>query len=73
MMYLFPDIEFAFLFFCKGDGAGFMGGPVRVMAGYDHLIYGSKVVTSGGKDGILPGDRRLNPNLEGFSSIKARL
>ncbi|KAF2645784.1 hypothetical protein P280DRAFT_513670 [Massarina eburnea CBS 473.64] len=42
------------------DGANFMDGPVKVMAGYDHLIYGSKIETSRGKDSILPADRRLN-------------
>jgi hypothetical protein len=42
-----------------GDGANFMGGHVGVMAGYEHLIYGSKIENSGGADGILPGDRRL--------------
>ncbi|KAF2683278.1 hypothetical protein K458DRAFT_305375 [Lentithecium fluviatile CBS 122367] len=42
-----------------GDGANFMAGPVQVMAGYDHLIYGSKIETSGGEDGILPSDERL--------------
>jgi hypothetical protein len=41
------------------DGPKFMSGPVGVMAGYEHLIYGSKIETSGGTDGILPGDRRL--------------
>ncbi|KAF1965767.1 hypothetical protein BU23DRAFT_488520 [Bimuria novae-zelandiae CBS 107.79] len=41
------------------DGANFMKGPVRVILGWDHLIYGSASVESGGRDGILPGDGRL--------------
>lgn len=38
-----------------------MAGPIHVMAGYDNLIFGSKIETSGGEDGILPTDRRLKP------------
>jgi hypothetical protein len=41
------------------DGPNFMTGPIHVMAGYDNLIYGSKIETSGGSDGILPNDSRL--------------
>ncbi|KAJ4300903.1 hypothetical protein N0V90_002991 [Kalmusia sp. IMI 367209] len=41
------------------DGANFMEGPIQVMVGYDHLIYGSKNVESGGTDGILPSDKRF--------------
>lgn len=41
------------------DGKNFMGGPVKFMAGYDQLIYGSGIETSGGTDGILPDDKRL--------------
>ncbi|OAG11158.1 uncharacterized protein CC84DRAFT_1132697 [Paraphaeosphaeria sporulosa] len=33
---------------------------LQVMAGYDTLIYGSGIRTSGGTDGILPGDPRFN-------------
>lgn len=51
-----------------GDGANFMDGTLKVMMGYDNLIYGSKMATSGGNDGILPNDSRLTPALE-----KARL
>ncbi|KAL1602632.1 hypothetical protein SLS60_006049 [Paraconiothyrium brasiliense] len=36
------------------------GIKLQVMAGYDTLIYGSKIETSGGTDGILPGDPRFN-------------
>ncbi|KAF2034570.1 hypothetical protein EK21DRAFT_56094 [Setomelanomma holmii] len=42
-----------------GDGPNFMDGTLKVMVGYDNLIYGSKIETSGGTDGILPGDRLL--------------
>jgi hypothetical protein len=42
-----------------GDGANFMDGSLKVMMGYDNLIYGRKVATSGGSDGILPDDSRL--------------
>lgn len=41
-----------------------MNGPIQVMAGYDHLIYGSRIETSGGKDGILPSDKRLVPAMK---------
>jgi hypothetical protein len=47
------------LFLSEGDGAEFMAGPIYVMAGYDNLIYGAKIETSGGSDGILPTDSRL--------------
>ncbi|KAL5391114.1 hypothetical protein PMIN06_008535 [Paraphaeosphaeria minitans] len=42
----------------------FVDGAVklRVMAGYDTLIYGSGIKTSGGTDGVLPGDPRFNNN-----------
>ncbi|OAL49156.1 hypothetical protein IQ07DRAFT_72041 [Pyrenochaeta sp. DS3sAY3a] len=46
------------------DGANFMDGTLKVMMGYDNLIYGSKMATSGGNDGILPNDSRLTPALE---------
>lgn len=46
------------------DGANFMDGTLKVMMGYDNLIYGSKIATSGGNDGILPSDPRLTPALE---------
>jgi hypothetical protein len=36
-----------------------MSGPIQFMAGYEHLIYGGKIETSGGTDGILPSDQRL--------------
>jgi len=32
------------------------------MVGYDNLIFGRQVPTSGGSDGILAGDKRLNPH-----------
>jgi hypothetical protein len=44
-----------------GDGANFMDGTLKVMMGYDNLIYGRKIAASGGNDGILPDDRRLTP------------
>ncbi|KAJ4370419.1 hypothetical protein N0V83_004937 [Neocucurbitaria cava] len=46
------------------DGANFMDGTLKVMMGYDNLILGSKIETSGGRDGILPGDDRLTPALK---------
>ncbi|KAF2444498.1 hypothetical protein P171DRAFT_485947 [Karstenula rhodostoma CBS 690.94] len=44
------------------DQAYFTDGRMKynVMAGYDTLIYGSGIQTSGGTDGILPGDSRFN-------------
>lgn len=42
-----------------GDGANFMDGKLRVMLGYDNLIFGSNVDSCGGSDGILPSDQRL--------------
>ncbi|KAF2255207.1 hypothetical protein BU26DRAFT_152240 [Trematosphaeria pertusa] len=51
------------------DGGNFMDGPIQVMAGYDHLIYGSRIETSGGRDGILPGDERLKSALKGDSKL----
>jgi hypothetical protein len=36
-----------------------MDGTLKVMVGYDNLIYGSRIETSGGSDGILPTDRLL--------------
>ncbi|KAF2187567.1 hypothetical protein K469DRAFT_661529 [Zopfia rhizophila CBS 207.26] len=45
----------------KLDGENFMAGPVQVMTGYDTLVYGSRIETSGGKDGIVPDDNRLKP------------
>lgn len=47
-----------------GDGTNFMDGTLKVMMGYDNLIYGSKMATSGGIDGILPDDPRLTPALD---------
>jgi hypothetical protein len=41
-----------------------MDGSLKVMMGYENLIYGSGIATSGGKDGILPGDSRLTAGLE---------
>jgi hypothetical protein len=38
-----------------------MDGSLKVMMGYDHLVYGSKFENSNGSDGILPGDSRLTP------------
>lgn len=35
------------------------GGIPKIMIGHDNLIYGSKIETSGGSDGILPTDSRL--------------
>jgi len=32
------------------------------MVGYDNLIFGSQIEMSGGSDGILAGDKRLNPH-----------
>jgi hypothetical protein len=43
------------------DGPNFMSGPIHVMLGYDNLITGAKIETSGGSDGILPDDKRLTP------------
>ncbi|KAF2650237.1 hypothetical protein K491DRAFT_609215 [Lophiostoma macrostomum CBS 122681] len=43
------------------DGPNFMAGPIHMMLGYDNLITGAKIETSGGADGILPGDKRLTP------------
>lgn len=34
--------------------------PLQIMVGYDNLIFGSGIKTSGGKHGILPDDPRLN-------------
>jgi hypothetical protein len=31
----------------------------HVMAGYDNLVYGTFLETSGGRDGIMPSDSRL--------------
>jgi hypothetical protein len=36
-----------------------MNGEIKVMAGYDNLIFGN--ATLGGTDGILPNDKRLKP------------
>ena len=41
-----------------------MDGTLKVMIGYDNLIYGSKIETSGGRDGILPDDSNLTPALK---------
>ena len=42
------------------DGSNFMQeGSLQIMVGYDNLIYGAKIETSGGADGILPNDNRL--------------
>ena len=32
------------------------------MVGYDNLIFGGQIESSGGSDGILSGDKRLNPH-----------
>ncbi|KAF1845894.1 uncharacterized protein K460DRAFT_116931 [Cucurbitaria berberidis CBS 394.84] len=45
----------------KDDGPKFMDGTLKVMLGYDNLIFGSKIEASGGSDGILPTDHRLSP------------
>lgn len=34
-------------------------GPLHLMAGYDNLIFGSEIATSGAGHGILPDDNRL--------------
>lgn len=36
-----------------------MDGSLKVMMGYENLIYGSGISTSGGSDGILPEDGRV--------------
>ncbi|KAF9730029.1 hypothetical protein PMIN04_012799 [Paraphaeosphaeria minitans] len=36
---------------------------MHVMVGYDNLIYGSHITTSGGCDGILPSDPRIEERL----------
>ncbi|KAF2265560.1 hypothetical protein CC78DRAFT_598644 [Lojkania enalia] len=41
------------------DGKNFMQEPLRVMLGQDNIVYGSKIDTSGGTDGIMPHDSRL--------------
>lgn len=46
---------------CTDDGPNFMNGEIKVMAGYDNLIFGNATL-GGGKDGILPNDRRLKPD-----------
>ncbi|KAL5394538.1 hypothetical protein PMIN03_013058 [Paraphaeosphaeria minitans] len=38
---------------------------MRVMVGYDNLIYGSNIATSEGCDGILPSDPRIARNGSG--------
>ncbi|PSN70681.1 hypothetical protein BS50DRAFT_673459 [Corynespora cassiicola Philippines] len=37
----------------------FIAEPPKIMAAYENLIMGSGIKTSGGKDGILPGDKRF--------------
>lgn len=44
---------------CLGDGKNFMQGSIKVMMGYDNLIFGRRIETIGGDDGILPCDNRL--------------
>lgn len=39
--------------------------PLQVMAGYDNLIFGGAVKTSGGVNGILPLDERLRGQKQG--------
>lgn len=34
---------------------------MKVMMGYDNLIYGSKIANIGGNNGVLPNDSRLTP------------
>ncbi|KAH7134879.1 hypothetical protein B0J11DRAFT_610932 [Dendryphion nanum] len=46
------------------DGGNFMAGPIKIMIGHDNLVYGSKIESSGGIDGVLPGDRRFRPKLK---------
>ncbi|KAF2401563.1 hypothetical protein EJ06DRAFT_475828 [Trichodelitschia bisporula] len=43
----------------RHDAPNFMQLPIHIMAGYDNLIFGSKIEASG-SDGILPGNPRLN-------------
>ena len=45
------------------DGENFMSGPIKMMLGYDNLVYGSSTVESGGKDGIKRGDPGLKGKL----------
>lgn len=55
-----PGIVFSDLLVCADDGANFMAGGIpKLMIGHDNLIYGAKIETSGGSDGILPTDSRL--------------
>lgn len=44
-----------------GDQNKFVDGtsPLHIMGGYDNLIFGSGIRTSGGYNGIMPGDRRF--------------
>lgn len=46
---------------------------MHVMVGYDNLIYGSNIATSGGCDGILPSDPRIARNGSGFDGKKLSL
>ncbi|KAH7356149.1 EthD domain-containing protein [Pyrenochaeta sp. MPI-SDFR-AT-0127] len=46
------------------DGANFMDGTLKVMMGYDNLIFGNKIEHSDGNDGILTDDQRLTPALK---------
>jgi hypothetical protein len=42
-----------------------------VMVGYDNLIFGKQVESSGGTDGILAGDKRLNPHEAKVDGVNA--
>lgn len=46
------------------DGPNFMDGKLKVMLGNNNLIFGSRIDTSGGADGILPSDPRLTSSPE---------